>query len=111
MRQGCILSPFSFNIYAENIMRNVRSDDQRYISQDNQLHDTYDSLNIGGREYPELRYADDTVLLSTTPAGLEKMIRAVKNHSEDQNLYLNAKKTKTMRTDKTSVATNIIIGN
>ena len=29
----------------------------------------------------------------------------------EQNLYLNAKKTKIMRTDKTSVATNIIIGN
>ena len=39
------------------------------------------------------------------------MIQAVKNHSEEQNLYLNAKKTKIMRTDKTSVATNIIIGN
>ena len=91
-------------------MRNVRNDDQRYINQDNQLHDTYDSLNIGGRAYPELRYADDTVLLSTTPAGLEKMIRAVKQHSEDQNLFLNAKKTKIMRTDKTSEATNITIG-
>ena len=75
-------------------MRNVRNDEQRYISQDNQLHDTYDSLNIGGRKYPELRYADDTVLLSTTPEGLEKMIHAVKKHSENQNLYLNAKKTK-----------------
>ena len=92
-------------------MRNVRNDDQRYTYQDNQLCDTYDSLNIGGREYPELRYADDTVLLSTTPAGLEKMIRAVKNHSEEQNLYLVAKNTKIMRTDKTFVATNIIIGN
>ena len=32
--------------------------------------------------------------LSNTPEGLEKMIRAVKHHSEEQNLYLNAKKTK-----------------
>ena len=111
VRQGCILSPYLFNIYAENIMRNVRSDDQRFIIQDNQVQDTYDSLNIGGREYPELRYADDTVLLSTTPEGLEKMIRAVKTHSEDQNLFLNAKKTKIMRTDKTTRATHIIIGN
>ena len=111
VRQGCILSPYLFNIYAENIMRNVRNDEQRYISQDNQLHDTYDSLNIGGRKYPELRYADDTVLLSTTPEGLEKMIHAVKKHSENQNLYLNAKKTKILRTDKTTRATNITIDN
>ena len=68
-------------------------------------------MNIGGRKYPELRYADDTVLLSTTPEGLEKMIHAVKKHSENQNLYLNAKKTKILRTDKTTRATNITIDN
>ena len=92
-------------------MRNVRSDEHRYENRDGQEYDTFDSLNIGGQEYPELRYADDTVLLSTTPEGLEKMIRAVKTHSENQNLFLNAKKTKIMRTDKTTRATNIIIGN
>ena len=73
-------------------------------------HDTYDSLNIGGNSLPELRYADDTVLLSSTPEGLEKMINSVKNHSEQQNLFLNAKKTKIMKTDKTERSTNIVIG-
>ena len=53
----------------------------------------------------------DSVLLSTTPEGLEKMIRSVKLHSENQNIFLNAKKTKIMRTDKTSAATHIIIDN
>lgn len=67
-------------------------------------------MNIGGRGYPELRYADDTVLLSTSPEGLEKMLISVKTHSENQNLFLNAKKTKIMRIDKTTVAKNIIIG-
>ena len=57
----------------------------------------------------ELRYANDTVLLSSTPEGLEKMIKSVKNHSENQNLFLNAKKTKIMKSDKTERATNIII--
>ena len=30
---------------------------------------------IGGREYPELRCANDTVLLTTTPECLEKMTK------------------------------------
>ena len=59
---------------------------------------------------PELRYADDIVLLSSTSEGLEKMIKSLQNHSESQNLFLNAKKTKIMRSDKTKRATNIIIG-
>ena len=111
VRQGCILSPYLFNIYAENIMRNFRNDPEIYDCSEKPGYDTYDSLNIGGREYPELRYADDTVLLSTTPEGLEKMINSVKTHSEKQNLCLNAKKTKIMRTDKTSRPTNIVIDN
>ena len=90
-------------------MRNFRDDAQRYNDPADPDRDTYDSINIGGRSLPELRYADDTVLLSSTPEGLEKMIKSVKNHSETQNLFLNAKKTKIMRSDKTKRATNIII--
>ena len=111
VRQGCILSPYLFNIYAENIMRNFTYDTQRYNDPADPEHDTFDSLNIGGRALPELRYADDTVLLSNTPEGLEKMINSVKHHSEEQNLFLNAKKTKIMRTDKTEKAADITIGN
>ena len=39
------------------------------------------------------------------------MIKSVKKHSENQNLSLNAKKTKIMKLDKTEQATHIIIGN
>ena len=90
-------------------MRNFRDDTHRYDNEEDPEYDTYDSISIGGRSLPELRYADDTVLLSSTPEGLEKMIRSVKQHSEDQNLFLNAKKTKIMKTDKTERTTNIVI--
>ena len=97
VRQGCILSPYLFNVYAERIMRNFRDDSQRFDDPEDPERDTYDSISVGGRSLPELRYADDTVLLSSTPEGLEKMIKSVKNHSENQNLFLNAKKTKIMK--------------
>ena len=67
----------------------------------------FSSLNVGGRKYPELRYSDDTVLLSTTHGGLKEIIRSVKTYSEEQNLYLNANKTKIMKTDKTQTKIDI----
>ena len=51
---------------------------------------------------------DTALLFSITPEGIEKM---VKQQSENQNLFLNIKKTKILRTDKAERATNIIIGN
>ena len=81
-------------------MRNVRDDTENY---------QYDALNIGGCEIPELRYADDTVLLSTSQNGIENLILSVQKSSEEQNLYLNAAKTKIMPIDKSSVITDIYV--
>ena len=102
VRQGCILSPCLFNIYAENIMRNLKNDAE---------FEQFESFSIGGRDTPELRYADDTTLLSNSPEGLEKMITTLKKHSENQNLFLNSKKTKLMTTDKAKETPMIIIDN
>jgi hypothetical protein len=60
----------------------------------------YDAFKIGGYQIPEIRYSDDTVLLSTSQSGLEKLIRSVQQHSKEENLYLNAAKPKIMPTDK-----------
>jgi hypothetical protein len=53
VRQGCILSPYLFNAYAEYIMRLALS--------------TCDSgISVGGRKINNLRYADDTTLLTSS---------------------------------------------
>ena len=52
-----------------------------------------------------------TVLLSTTKGSQKAIIRSVKTYSEEQNLYLNANKTKIMKTDKTQRKIEIKIEN
>ena len=51
VRQGCILSPCLFNLYAEYIMRNPG------------LEETRAGIKIAGRNIDNLRYADDTTLM------------------------------------------------
>ena len=100
VRQGCVLSPYLFNLYAEDIMRNVRDDI---------IRDQYDALNIGGHEIPEIRYADDTVLLSTSQNGIENLLTSTQRNSENHNLYLNIAKTKIMHIDKTTMEREIYV--
>ena len=52
VRQGCILSPCLFNLYAEYIMRNAG------------LEQTQAGIKIARRNINNLRYADDTTLMA-----------------------------------------------
>ncbi|GFS04750.1 hypothetical protein ElyMa_006503800 [Elysia marginata] len=58
----------------------------------------------------ELRYADDTALLSKTTEGLNEIMQNVKKFSQNKNFLLNAKKTKVMDSDK-SPASSILLDN
>ena len=89
VRQGCCLSPQLFNIYTEQIMRNVLEEDR------------YDAVSIGGRAISELRYADDTVLLSTSEQGLSRLLESNRHFSEEAGLLINTTKTKLMKLDRT----------
>ena len=64
VRQGCILSPHLFSLYTEGIMREVSLDHRK---------DDYEEPSFQGVHLKDLRYADDTALLSTTPTGLENL--------------------------------------
>ena len=52
VRQGCILSPCLFNLYAEYIMRNAGLDEAQA------------GIRIAGRNINNLKYADDTTLMA-----------------------------------------------
>ena len=83
VRQGCILSPCLFNLYAEYIMRNAG------------LEETQAGIKIAGRNISNLRYADDTTLMAESEE-LKSLLMKVKVESEKVGLKLNFQKAKIM---------------
>ena len=82
--QGCILSPCLFNFYAEYIMRNAG------------LEKTQAGIKIAGRNRNNLRYADDTTLITESEEELKSLLMKVKVESEKVGLKLNIQKMKIM---------------
>ena len=82
VRQGCILSPCLFNLYAEYIMRNTG------------LEEAQVGIKIAGRNISNLRYADDTTLKAESEQELNSLLIKVKEESEKTGLKLNIQKTK-----------------
>ena len=61
VRQGCILSPMLFNLYAEELMRDAG------------LQESQSGVRIGGRVLNQPQeYADDTTLMAETDARVER---------------------------------------
>ena len=85
VRQGCILSPILFNIYAERIIRDI-------------FDDWHGGISFGGRKVTNLRYADDTTILASSKRELSRGLSMIKTASEAAGLFLNLKKTKVMTT-------------
>ena len=82
--QGCILSPCSFNLGAEYIMRNAGLDEAQA------------RIKIARRNINYLRYADDTTLMTENKEELKSLLMKVKEKSERVGLKLNIQKTKIM---------------
>ena len=84
VHQGCILSPCLFNFYAEYIMWNARLDESQT------------GIKIARRNINNLRYPDDTTLMTEREEELKSLLMRVKEESEKAALKLNIKKTKIM---------------
>jgi len=69
VRQGCILLPCLFNLYAEYIMRNARQ------------HEAQFGIKIARRNSNNLRYADDTTLMAESEEELKNLLVKVKEES------------------------------
>ena len=81
VRQGCILLPCLFNLYAEYIVRNAGLDEAQA------------GIKIAGRN---IRYADDIALMAESKKELKSLLMKVKEEIEKVGLILNIQKTKIM---------------
>ena len=84
VRQGCILSPCLFNLFAEYIMRNAG------------LEETQAGTKIARRNINNLRYADDTSLMAESEEELKSHLMKLKEDSEKVGLRCNVQKSKIM---------------
>ena len=84
VRQGCMLPPCLFNLYAEYIMRNAG------------LEEAQARIKIAGRNINNLRYADDTTLMAESEEELTSLLMKVNEESVKVGLKLNIHKTKVM---------------
>ena len=70
-RQGYILSPCLFNLYAEYIMQNSGLDDSQV------------GIKVARKNIDNLRYADDTTLTAESEEELKSLLMKVKEKSEN----------------------------
>ena len=69
VRQGCILSPCLFNLYAEYVMQNAGLDDSQA------------GIKIVRRNINNRRYAVDTTLMTESEEELKSFLMRVKEES------------------------------
>ena len=69
VRQGCILSPCLFHLYAEYIMQNAGLDEAQT------------GIKIAERNINNLRYADDTTIMEESEEELKNLLMKVKEES------------------------------
>ena len=70
VRQGCILSPCLFNLYAEYIMQNAG------------LYEAQAGIKIAWRNINNLRFADDTTFMAESEEEIKSLLMKVKEESE-----------------------------
>ncbi len=88
VRQGCVTSPWLFNIYMDGCIREMKV----------RVWDLDAGLNVRGVEQPVVTglYADDTVLLAESEGMLQRIVHEFDRVCKRRKLKVNAGKSKVM---------------
>ena len=78
VRQACVLSLDVFNLYSEIILRDIND---------------LEGVKVNEVNINNIRYADDTVLISTSPRELQKMQNELEKIGEQYEMSINVNKT------------------
>lgn len=101
VRQGCILSPLLFNLYSEAILKET-------------LEEESVGLVINGEVVNNMRYADDTVLLTSNLRDIQHLLEKLNDRCNEYGLKRNFNKTKLMVVTKSlqnQVNINLTVAN
>ena len=85
VKQGCLLSPLLFSILINKVAKKVAEYGRAGYQ-----------FITGGKEIFLLLFADDIVLISQTPSGLQNQLNNLKKASDELGLKVNLDKTKTL---------------
>jgi hypothetical protein len=91
VRQGCVMSPWLFNIYIDHCMRQARIADV--------------GLKVGIERVCRLLYADDTVLMAESAEDLQRLLTRMEEECEKMGMRINVGKTKVVVFEKDEVRT------
>ena len=96
VRQGCIISPLLFNIYAEAMLARA-------------WEKIDDGVRIGGRLIQAVRFADDKALISNTEEGLQRLVETLHTTAFEFGMKINIGKTKVMKFSRQPSEINIAL--
>ena len=89
VKQGCPLSPTLFGLYIDEISDYIERESER-------------GAQLAGTRIPLLLYADDVVLISDSPEGLQRHLDTLQTFTFDSGMSVNLDKTKVMVFNTTS---------
>ena len=87
VRQGCLMSPLLFSLYAESMMMEA-------------MEGINEGIKVGGMLERDVRFADDQAMVASSQEGLQRIMSALDETARAYGMKINIGKTKVMRVSR-----------